>query len=962
MEGVRNLIAEIQALLNHTGSVRVKGEVTARQYAELCRRANARLAFCCRLIRDHQPDAALDQAEQPPRLLELCSILPFADLDQWGQLCARSRWAVPESVDTDSVAEVQRRCAEARTFATPDAALRRAVLRGQPVEALRILRVLLLMDPDSPLRREDVLRFEQARQAALFHAAAAAIESEDAAALAGPAAELAGDWLVPPDPERLSPVTSEFARLHAADAARRGAGHAAQFAAACATRNFEAAAEADAALAALCAEGLFLPDETARNQIESGHAWFAEANALHQAEAAFSRDVAALGEAVAKPDAAGEVERLRDAIRATGREAPADLLKKADGIIRRRHFRSRLRRRLLLLAKAAAGVAALVLLGALLWRLALAQQRTFCAARLEQALQAENPAAFDDVLAGMSHGPGRLLGPSLMKTPAIEALRARRAELAERMQTRTSAYRTARAALQQIQANRFEAPAGQVLALLASGKESARSIADMAVIVRFEDSWRADQNTRLAQALARLPALAPPAADVFVTQPFAAATQQVAQYCAQVDTAAGLLGAKPSDLEKVGPFLAIATACRSNLNIRLAALQGAGHATSINAYLDVLVRYADRFTNDTLSVQLAETLSSRREYRTALTAAADLSHRLSEIAAGDAWPQARRAVLNLHDAKALNDLRWVRRKDTGELLFLLNRETAESGAHGKWAEGYLPLSGDSAPLFKRVRVTDDPPYNQGVSEQPSLPWRHTEILNDMLAGAVPIDRADEGAIFLEGQFHRIGTAPVWSGAGTPGSNDLPNVAFQIQFLVFLANHLTRLSPLPEWKLILDELNAADVPQANWICLQSGDVKRINQEGVKALARIFGPHGLLLRLDVRRAATALAARTPLLWAGYVALDAPVRVRWLTAAPPASFVVLRPDADHVQMIAVDAGSPAQPRLPLIPGEPVLAWSDGSATAPRTAEIARIVNVPDSAALAPFVPAWYPRASAK
>ena len=308
--------------------------------------------------------------------------------------------------------------------------------------------------------------------------------------------------------------------------------------------------------------------------------------------------------------------------------------------------------------------------------------------------------------------------------------------------------------------------------------------------------------------------------------------------------------------------------------------------------------------------------------------------------------------------KALNDLRWVRRKINGELLFLLAREEPESGAHGKWAESYLPLSGDTSPLFKRIRVTDDPPYNQGLSDQPSRHWHHTEIVNAMIARAVPIDRADEGSRFFEEQFRRIGSAPVWRGTGAPGSNDLPNVAFQIQFLVFLADHLTRLSPLPEWEQMLEELHAADVPQANWICLYSGDVKRIDQEGVKAMARICSPDGLLARIEVRRAANAMVERTPLVWAGRVDCGDPTRLHWQTATSPTDIVVLRPDADHVRMIAIDAGEPAHPRLPLIPGEPVLAGSDGSATAPKNAEIARLANIPNPAALAPLVPSWYPR----
>ena len=163
--------------------------------------------------------------------------------------------------------------------------------------------------------------------------------------------------------------------------------------------------------------------------------------------------------------AAEEIERLCIAIRASGGEAPAGLLAKADRIVRQHRFRITLRQRLLLSAKVAAGIDVVVLLGVAVWQLARAQQLKSCTASLEQAIRVENLPAFDQTMAGLSHGLGRLFGSSLAKTPAIEALRARRAELAARMQNRNSAYQTAVAALQQIQANRFDAPAAQVLAL-----------------------------------------------------------------------------------------------------------------------------------------------------------------------------------------------------------------------------------------------------------------------------------------------------------------------------------------------------------------------------------------------------------------------------------------------------------------------------------------------------------------
>lgn len=956
-EGVRKLVADIQSLLNRSGSVRTIGDVCSRQYAELCRRTNARLELCQYFIRNHQPGAAIDQSAQPPPLLDLCALLPFPDLGQWGQLCARSRWAVAEPVDTEALAEVQAAMHEAQTLEPALDALRATVRRGRADAALRVLRTLMQTDPGNPIWREDAEQFEVFRQKELLAEAAAAIEAEDVAALTAPATELAGAWLIPPDPEMRERVRSAFDRLRRMDAAQRGSTYAAQFAAACAIKNYEAAAAADTALKALRQEGFYQPEETARQQVESGQAWFGAENARILADATFASDLAALTEAVEKSAAADEIKRLRDAIRGAGRKAPADLLGRADRIVQQHHFRILLRKRLIMSAKVAAAVVVLALLGVMSWRLALAQQRQSLVATMEQALKAENLAAFDGAAAGMSRGLSRLFGASLRETPAIQALRTRRVELATRIQKRSEAYQFSITALRQIQADRFEAPASQVLDLIARAKQAARTMDEMGVIENFEAPWRADQNARLEQALTQLPMLVPPDKNIFTTLPFAVATQQVAQYCAQVDAAASLLGANKDAQEKVRPFVANAQPCLSNLTSHLAALQHADTAPTLNAYLDVLVRYTDRFPTDTLSVQLAEILTSRREYRAALQVTADLQESFSVIATNTAWPQARHAILGLNDTKLLNTLRWARRKDTGELLFLLEREKSEPGNHGKWAECYRPLPGDTTPLFQRARVTDDLPYRQGFSDMPSRVCPHTEIVNNLLAKAVPIEKTEAGARLMEDAFRLIGAAPVWNGVDLPGSNDMPNVAFQIQFLVFLAEHLARLSPLPEWKLILEELKAADIPQANWICLKSGDVKRINQEGAKAMARIFGQGGLLTRLEIRRAANALVARTPLVWAGHVDFANARHVRWVQPTPPASFVVLRPDAKHILMIAIDAGSPEKPRLTLIPGEPVLAWSDGGDTATKTAEIGRSVNIPDSAAIRPLVPSWYP-----
>jgi hypothetical protein len=957
LDGIRKLVAEIVSLVNRTGSARILGEVNARQYAELCRRANARLELCRQFLQARQPGAALDQAEQPPPLLELCAALPFEDLSQWGQLCARSRWAIAEPVNTAAVLEVQAGVADARKLEPAFQALRASIRRNLPYETLCVLRTLLHLDPDNPLWRTDVEAFERARQQELFAAAIIAIEADDVAALTAPATELAGPWLLPPDPELRESVQSAFDRLRRTDAAQRGQSLANQFLAACSSEDFETAEAAHRALETLTREGFYHPDEAARQHLAGGRSWFTAIARQRAEDEAFARDLAALTEAVAKTEAIAEVERLYPEILRTGRSAPAELMAQANTLIRRHHAQQRRRRLLIRTGQAAVVAAALLLLGSAGWALARRQHRSSVCQRLEQHLKNKNLSAFDGETEAISKGLGRLMGLSPATCPPLGGLITRRNELAARLQTNAATFQETLTALQQDQTRRYTLPARDFLLLLERAKQAARTIQDLAAIEAIETPWRADQNARLAEALATtLPSITPPDTNLFATLPFPEASRQLVQYVAQIDAVAGLAGADPKELSKAAPYLEIANTCRTNVALRLAALQGIASATNLDLYLDTLVRYAHHFTNDTLSVQLAETLNSRREYRTALQHPAKLQEQIARLATNNAWAQARDEILELRKNKSLNSLRWVCRKENNELIFLLEREKPEASSRGSWAECYQPLSGDTSPSFQRARVTDAPPYREGLSDHPSRLWFHTEIINDMLARTVNLHTMAEGERFLEEQFRLIGATPVWNPRTTPGTNDLPNLAFQIQFLSFLAGHLGQISAWPEWQTIFAELRSADIPEASWLCVNGGDVKRINQAGALAMPRIFAPGGLLERLQLRRAAAEQLARTPLTWAGYATpSDAPPQLRWPPGAkPPVCLIVLRPDAAHARMIAVDAGPPAKPLLPLVPGEPLLTWADGGPTRPKIELLRQATGINDPA---PLLPPWFP-----
>lgn len=951
-EGVRQLVADIRGILSRTGSARMLGDVVARQYAELCRRASARLDLCARFLANGQRHEAYDQATQPPPLLQLCEQLPFPELDQWQQLCARSRWAVPPAIDTTAMAAVEAACREAAPFEPALRALRRAVRRGDGAGALRVLRTLMLMDGENLNWSVDVAAFEEVRQEALFAAAVQAIEAGDLEALRPLAIELLGLWISPPEAHPLAIVRAEFSRLGALAATQRSQALAEAFATACDRQDLVAATEADAGWKALLAEG-HVPDEAARQTFASGQSWFTAAAARQAADAGFARDLQALRDALAQPRAADAVEGLLRTLAAGGRELPADVRRSAERVIQRRAAIALGRRRLRAAGRAAAIVLPVLVLAGAGWIVTLRHQRHAWTARLEDVVRGGDLAAFDQAVGELRNGYGRIFGGGLMRYRPVATLIARRPELAARLANRAVAYDESLARLRAIQAAGFDAPAGEVLNLLAQGRAAARSgdIGQLDALMQVETPWRADQTARLTKLLAQLP-ITPPSATVFSTEPFGAATRKIAEYCGRVQTAAGLAGADEAVRRRLEPFLPAAADCRARLEPRLAALRAAEQATNLDLYLDALVRYADRYTNDTLSAQMADAMGGRKEYRAALAANGLRARRAAE-ATPEAWAAVRKALSSLQETRALNELRWATRRDNGELVFVMGHEKPEAGFHGRWAECYQPQTGDQGPAFKRARVVDDAPYRDGFSDAPSRGWAHTELVRNMISDAFAVSGPAAGATYLESHIRAVGAMPVWNGSGAPGSNDLPNVAFKVQYLVFMLEQMKNLSQLPEWKQMLDELRGADNAQANWICHKSGEVRQINRDGAKALTAIFGPKGWLARLDVRRAAEEQVEQVPLVWAGYVDFGSPERIVCRLAATPSDFAVLGRDANRQPVLSIAGFS----RMQLQPGEPVLAWSDGHRTMLKLAAIAAAVHA-DAETVSALVPSWFPR----
>jgi hypothetical protein len=957
VDGVRQLVADLRGMLSRQAGTRTSGEQLARQYAELCRVVAVRLDLCARLMAADMRDEAIRQSNTPPQLSEICALLTFPELDDWRQLCARNRWPMPDRVDAAAAQAIEKTERAPVAVEATLRALRHAVAARRFDLSVRLFHTLMLMDTENARWKEDAAAFEACRQQELIEACQAAIAAEDLPALSKLMDELTGPWVSRPPDAILTPLISELQRLRTADAIVSGRALARRFAAACQSHDFAAAAASATEYETLIQSGVFNPDAATRTDWEAGQSWYRKVCAQNEAAARMARDIAALEAELAKPEPAPGIDAMLSALIAAGAPLDAGLRQRAEAAIanrRRRERRLRLRR---LAVRAAILLLGLSVLAWGAWQTAYTHQLRTWNKQLTAPLAAGDAAGFDRELDRLQRSSNLLLRGRLTNSRDVTALRQRRDGIAALRLQSDQAYAAASRELQAIEAAVFDDPQVRVPGLLARSREPPAPRDRLSWLDAYETRWRTNQTQRLAALVTTLPDLAA-ISGAFSSQPFGQATQAVVRLIAQVNAGRLLAGADRTTRNQFAPYADAAQLLAEGLTNRVAALAAMDQATTLAAYFDALARYASRFETDWLASRFDAVLAGRALTLAAVDPVQDFLRRREAITAADAWMKARHAISDLHNIRTLTDLRWVKRKGLDDVAFLQGIEKTEPNLKGQWAPVYLPTATGIQPEFKRAMVLDAVAWGRGLSETPSKAFKHTEIVRDMLDKVTTFTRAEDGESYIEEQFRRVAAMPVWKGTGVPGDNELLNVCFKVQFLLFIAEKMTTISPLPEWQEIQTALKAVDDPDVSWVCFRTTRTRDVDRRGAEALAAIFGPGGPAQRLNVRRAAQQLAGRAPLIWAGQVDRDLAPRIVWRNAAPAAGAAALVGSETR-------AGKPSPRMLILVdgrhqpqPGQPVLMWADNAPVSQRLKELAALVPDLPPAALAASLPEWFPR----
>jgi len=177
------LVQSIQRALDNGAAVQNIDKLAA-DFAQWCATANRRLEQCERLLDSGAEQEALQLAETPPSLLDLCAALSFDKIDQWQTLCRAKSLPAPEGLNEHGISRLNNLYAKGITSAHPlYRDYRRAIAERDDERALSILRTIVRLNPGDSSARQEIQRLDNKLRDEGFDQLAQAVQTRDVTAV-----------------------------------------------------------------------------------------------------------------------------------------------------------------------------------------------------------------------------------------------------------------------------------------------------------------------------------------------------------------------------------------------------------------------------------------------------------------------------------------------------------------------------------------------------------------------------------------------------------------------------------------------------------------------------------------------------------------------------------------------------------------------------------------------------------
>ena len=154
------LVRRVRAVLRGEAD-HILGAKLAEDYTVISNAAQLRLRQCETMIQAGNKRQAVQLAEASPDLLNLITLIAFAETDQWRKLCNDQGWPIPESLDDRAVRRLNECYNEGIT--SGDVLYRdyrSAMLKRNEEAALAVLKTIARCSPDDKDTQNDLARLD----------------------------------------------------------------------------------------------------------------------------------------------------------------------------------------------------------------------------------------------------------------------------------------------------------------------------------------------------------------------------------------------------------------------------------------------------------------------------------------------------------------------------------------------------------------------------------------------------------------------------------------------------------------------------------------------------------------------------------------------------------------------------------------------------------------------------------
>ena len=216
MADLYEMIEQVQVML--ASSQNPDKEQLRRLHSDLdaeIRKANKRLRECDALLANGHRSEAIQLAEQEPELLDVVSVLDFAELPEWNDFVAELGLNVTPELHIDIASDLNRAYTEDAPLETHLRRFRLYSLARAPLRSrISILKKIRRLDEGNPVWDTDLRKYEEARLRQIKDEFRDADHENDVNKLRELASEVRGQWLVEPNRQLINRINQSVRSLN----------------------------------------------------------------------------------------------------------------------------------------------------------------------------------------------------------------------------------------------------------------------------------------------------------------------------------------------------------------------------------------------------------------------------------------------------------------------------------------------------------------------------------------------------------------------------------------------------------------------------------------------------------------------------------------------------------------------------------------------------------------------------